>query len=336
MAVRSTINQKVQIGIESVHGTAVACNKVLSSYIWTLGAKPTTKQFRGSGRQYPGTSALLWKEGSFKAAGPGDFGENTYMFSLLWGAPTSALDGASSTVYTNTWTPPLTGSYASTVKSATLQMGETTGEQYTYNVMTGFGYKINRKQEISFDFEGINQGFTTGVSLTASPTEVPQNPMTGAQANVYLDPTSGAVGTTLISSDMMEAEFKAADYFAGYYPVNRTNTSFADLIDKEKKHDFTMTLQASATALAYIATYNDTGAKAYFKVDALGPVIDAGHSLNAEFSHEMCAFMTGYEPFSDSDGVYAYKTMWCLAEDTAWGSGQAQIIVLTNLLNGLA
>ena len=180
MAVRSTINQKVQWGLEITHGTGVSCNKVLSSYIWTLGAKPTTKQFRGSGRQYPGTSALLYKEGSFKAAGPGDFGENTYLMSMLWGAPVSALSGLSTTAYTNTWTPPLTGSYASTVKSATLQMGEATGEQYTYNVMTGFGYKINRKQEINFDFEGINQGFTTGVSLTASPTEVEQLPMTGA------------------------------------------------------------------------------------------------------------------------------------------------------------
>ena len=336
MAVRSTINQKVQIGIEATHGTGVACGKVLSSFIWTLGEKPTTKQFRGSGRQYPGASALLFKEGSFKASGPGDFAENTYLLSMLWGAPTTAPDGASSTVYTNTWTPPLVGSYASTVKSATLQMGETTGEQYTYNVLTGFGYKINRKQEIAWDFEGISQGFTTGVTLTASPTEVAQNPMTGAQANVYLDSTSGGAGTTLISSDLMEADFKAADYFAGYYPVNRSNNSFSDLIDKEKKHDFNMTLQASTAALGYIGTYNNTGAKAYFKVDALGPVIDAGHSMNAEFSHTFCAFMTGYEPFSDTDGVYAYKTMWCLAEDPAWNTGQAQVIVLTNLLNGLA
>ena len=70
MAVRSTINQKTQWGLEVTHGTAAACNKVLASYIWTLGEKPTTKQFRGSGRQYPGTSALPWKEGTFKASGP--------------------------------------------------------------------------------------------------------------------------------------------------------------------------------------------------------------------------------------------------------------------------
>lgn len=336
MAVRSTINQKVQIGIEVTHGTAVACSKVLSSFTWTLGEKPTTKQFRGSGRQFPGASALLFKEGSLKASGPGDFGENTYLFAMLWGAPTSALDGASSTVYTNTWTPPLTGSYAGVVKSATLQMGESTGEEYTYNVLTGFGYKINRKQELAFDFEGINQGFTTGVSLTASPTEVAQTPMTGAEANVYLDATSAGIGTTLIATDLMDAEFKASGYFAGYYPVNRVNNSFGDLVDKEKKHDFTMTLQATSTSLGYIATYNNTGARAYIKVDAQGPVIDAGNSLNAEFTHEMCCFMTGYEPMSDVDGVYAYKTMWCVAEDTAWNSGQAQQVVLTNLLNGLA
>src|SRR5690348_5445509 len=111
MAVRSTINQKTQWGVEVTHGTAVACNKVLASFIWTMGEKPTTKQFRGSGRQFPGTSALLFKEGSFKASGPGDFGENTYLLAMALGAPTSALDGASSTAYTNTWTPPLTGSY---------------------------------------------------------------------------------------------------------------------------------------------------------------------------------------------------------------------------------
>lgn len=336
MAVRATVNQKVQVGVESIHGTTVPANKLLTAFTWTMGGKPVTKQFRGTGRQYPSASALLYKVSSGKISGPGDFAQLVYPLATLWGAPTSALHSPSTTAYDNVWTPPLTGSYAAAAKSLTLQQGDSVdAEQYGFLVFTGWNYSFTRKQEVTIGADFMAVDFTDGATLTSSPTEVEQLPMTGAMVNVYLDTTSAGVGTTQLT-DFLKGEFKASDYYEGYYPTNRANSSYSDLTDKEKKHEFAITLQANSTGVAIKGNYLETGDRAYVRVDVQGPLIDAGNSIHASMQHDMACFVSGMDEFSDEDGVYAVKYTLQVAEDSAWSSGTAQKMTLTNLLNGLA
>lgn len=333
--VRASVNQQIQIGVETTPGTAVAASKLLVAFDWTLGLKPTTKQFRGTGRQYPSASAVLTEMSSAKVKGPGDFAQLVYLFSSLWGGATIALHGASTTAYDWKWTPSLTGSYAASAKTFTVQAGDVVdAEQYAFVVFTGAGYSFGRKQEVQITGDAIAQTFTDGISLTASPTEVEQLPMTGAQFNVYLDTTSAGIGGTQLT-DPLKVDYKASDYYEPYWPINRANASFTNILDKEKKHELTIKLQANSTGIAIKGNYLETGSRCYVRVSGTGPVIDAGHSVSASMIHDMACFVNSMSEFSDEEGVYAVEYKLTVAEDSAWASGQAQVMTLTNLLSAL-
>jgi hypothetical protein len=424
--VRSSSNQEVQVAVEATRGTGVPATKLLTAFTWTLGGKPVTKQFRGTGRQYDSASALLYTESSGKISGPGDFSEMVYPLSSLFGSGSPVLHAASVAAYDWTWTPPLTGSYASNAKSLTVEMGDVVdAEKYTFLVCTSFGYSINRKQEMTIDADAISQDFTDGITKTASPTRVAQYPIVGSQFNLYLDSTSAGIGTTQLI-DPLKIDFKASDYYEGYYPINRAtgNGSYTDIKDKAKKNEFSMTLQANAAAMALKSAYLGTGALCYVRVDGLGQMIENDQTVgvgaasagtftltykgqttaavaynataaavqsalrllstigttgcsvsgtaptwtvtftgalandttlltgsgagltggaltitaapvNAIFRHDMACFISNLDPFADEDGVYAVKYTLQVAEDTAWSTGTAQKILLTNLVQAL-
>lgn len=333
--VRATVNQQVQIGVEATPGTSVPAGKLLDAFTWTLGLKPTTKQFRGMGRQYPSASALLTEMSSGKLQGPGDFAQLVYLFSSLWGNGAPALHAPSTTAYDWKWTPGLTGSYASAAKTFTVQVGDSVdAEQFAFLVFTGMNYSFGRKQEVTIGADLMAQTFTDGVVLTASPATVEQVPMTGAQFNVYLDPTSAALGTTQLT-DPLKVEYKASDYYDGYWPINRTAASYTNILDKEKKHELTLTLQANSAAIAFKGTYLETGARCYVRVSGQGPIVDATNSIHASMQHDMACFVSNMAEFSDEEGVYAVQYTLTVAEDSAWSTGQAQIMTLTNLVSAL-
>jgi hypothetical protein len=333
--VRAAVNQQVQIGVEATPGMAVPAGKLLTAFNWTLGMKAATKQFRGTGRQYPSASAVLTEYSQGKVDGPGDFAQLVYVISSLWGGATIALHGSSLTTYDWIWTPPLTGSYAAAAKTYTIQQGDTNdAEQYTYGVFTGFDYTFGRQQEVQITADLIAQTLTEGVTLTAAPTEVEQVPMTGAQMSIYLDTTSAGIGTTQLT-DPLKVAFQASDYYGPYFPINRTNTSFTSIVDKEKKNTLKLSLQANSTGIAVKGNYLETGARAYVRVAGVGPVIDSGHGVNAAFTHDMAVFVADMAEFSALDEVFAVEYTLVVAEDSAWNTGTAQKLTLTNLLSAL-
>lgn len=332
---RASVNQSIQLGVESVAGTSVACNKLLDAFMWTFGAKPTTKQFRGTGQQYPSASALLTEMAGGKISGPLDFAQSVYVLSCLFGAGTIALHSPSTTAYDWKWTPALTGSYATNAKTYTLQNGDAVdAEQYAYSVFTSFGYNFTRKQEAQITGDWISQSFTEGVTLTASPTVVEQIPATGAQFNVYLDTTSAGIGTTQLT-DPLKVDFLASGYYDAYWPVNRANASYTSIVDKEKKNELKLTLQANSTGIAIRGNYLETGTKCYVRVAGVGPTIDGVHSVTAAFTHDMAVFVSNMAEFGDVDAVLGVEYTLEVAADSAWGSGTAQILTFTNLLSAL-
>ena len=338
MTRRSFTNQQVQIGKEATHGAGGGAGHILGGMAtWTLGAKPTTKQFPTAGRHYMSASALLTDESSGKVTGVGDFSTIAYILGSHWGGGSPALHSPSLTAYDFIWTPALTGKYIDSALSYDIQAGDATdAEEYLFSLFNGFQYSFSRTQEITWEADILMQAMADSITKTASPTYLVPAPMTGAMANLYLDPTSGALGTTQLSDSVLHCQFKADAYYKQYWPVNRANASFADAIDIAKNHTLTLKLEASSAAIGYKSTYLTTGARAYVRVDLQGPLIDSGNSIHAEFKHDMACFVTGMKEFEDVDGVYAVEYELKVAEDTAWSTGQAQKVTLTTLLAAIA
>lgn len=334
MTRRSFTNQEVQIGKEATHGAGGGAAHILGGMAtWTMGGKPTTKQFPTVGRHYPSASALLTDESAGKVSGVGDFSTVAYILGSHWGSGSPTLHAPSTTVFDFTWTPALTGKYADTALSYDIQCGDATdAEEYLFSLFNGFSYTFSRTQEITFESDILAQAFVDSITKTATPTFLVPTPMTGAMANLYLDTTSTGIGTTLLSDSVLNCQFKADPYYKTYYPVNRANASFNDVVDIAKKHTLTLKLEASSASIAYKSSYLATGTRAYLRVDVMGPTIDVANSLKAEFKHDMACFVTGMKEFEDVDGVYAVEYTLEVAEDTTWSTGQAQKVTLTTLL----
>lgn len=333
MTVRASANQQCQIGPETTPGTSVAAGKLLTAFTWAMGEKAATKQFTGTGRKYPSASELLTEFAEGKISGQGDFAALVYPLSSVYGKVAPSLHGASTTAYDWIYVPPIAG--AASPQTYTVQMGDSTdAEQYAYTIFSGWGYSFTRKQELQISGEWFAQTFTDGVALTASPAEISLLPMTGAQFSCYLDTSSAGLGTTQLQNPL-KVDFKASNYYSQYWPINRSNASFTSHLDTVPKNDLKITLEADSTAIAMRGGYLQTGTRCYVRVQGTGPVIDAGHSVNAGMTHDMACFVSDMAEFSDVDGVYAVEYSLVVAEDTGWSPGTAQKLTLTNLISAL-
>ena len=447
--VRATVNQVVQIGAESVPGTAVPASKLLSAFMWTFGEKAATKQFTATGRKYPSASELLTEYAAGKISGQGDFGALIYPVASVYGKgpqilpptapalatatsggtvlagvyqvlityvnangetvgssassitttgststitvtsptqagnatgwnayftaingstftkqnssptaigtnfvlsappsagaapPTSnttgttpALHSPSTTAYDWTFYPPLAG--VASPQTFTVQQGDSVdAEQYAYLVFSGWGYSFTRKQELTVIGDWFSQTFTDGISLTASPTNIALLPMIGAQANIYLDTTSPAIGTTQLN-DPLKVDFQASNFFGQYFPINRAQASFTSHLDLLPKNELKVTLQANSTGIAIRGNYLQTGTRAYVRCSAQGGTIDTPNSVKAFFQHDMAVFVSDMAELSDVDGAYGVEYTLQVAEDLGWTqAGTAQKVLFTNLLAGL-
>lgn len=331
MTQRMTVNQKLQLGKEVTPGTSVACNRLIEAFNVVMGPKVDVKTFRATGRRHIAVAEENFEYAEGKLTGEPDYAGMLYPLAMIYGAVTPTLHSPSSTVYDDIWTPPLTG--ATSIQSFTSQIGDSVeAEQYAYTMASGWGYKFTRK-EGSFTADLFSQSVTTGASITSSPTNIALSPILPKHVAVYVDPTSGAIGTTQLT-DTLAIEFAASGYYGQYWPLAR-GASFGSHLDMAPKQTFKLKLQANSTGVALLATYLQAGAKAYAKVDALGPLIDVPNSVHAEFIHEMALLCTDISDISDSDGVYAVEYTFEIAEDVGWSSGTAQIITLTNLLSAL-
>ncbi len=337
MTRRSFTNQEVQIGKEASHGAGGSAGKILGTGMWSMGSKPTTKQFSTNGRHYPSASAMLTDESSGKLSEVADFVTPAYIFGSHWGTGSPAAHSPSITAFDYSWTPGLTGKYADSALCYVTQMGGASdAEQYTFVLFNGFSYSFSRTQVIVFESDVMAQPFTDGITKTASPTFLVPNAMTGAMANLYLDTTSGGLGGTQLTTSVMNCQFKADPYYKWHWPVNRSNSGPSDIIDIDKKHTLTLKLEADSTSIAYKATYLATGTRCYVRVDVLGPTIDQANNIKAAFKHDMACFVSGMKEFEDTDGVFAVEYELTVAEDTTWSTGTAQKITMTNLLAAIA
>src|SRR5260221_12485449 len=113
MAVRATVNQRVQIGAEvtTLPGTTVAANKLLQCFDWQFGINADVKFYRPPGRKYDTVQEenTEWVDGTM--TGPMDFNGILYPLLSACGSitPPTVADVSS---YTWVISPPVSGAIA--------------------------------------------------------------------------------------------------------------------------------------------------------------------------------------------------------------------------------
>lgn len=337
MAERSSITQSVQIGVETTPGTAVAANKRLGSMGFQIGPQIEANPLRPIGQKYPSLSILgkEWSEADINGAPV--YTELPYAFASVVNAPvvTQIMDGGSPTgAYRWLFTSNTFGDDAP--KTFTVEQGSSFRAHRVANgIISEYTWDWSR-DEIELGGTLLARAIEDGITLTASPTGLPQVPVRPADLSVFMDPLHTALGTTKMLR-VLEGEFNISDRYAPLWVVDAALDSFANTIESEPTVEFTMTQMADAQGMASLQALRD-GVTRFLRLQGVGPNIYTGSGgspliVNHQVTIDVAGQVTDVSPFDDNDGVYGIEWTFGAVHDPAYGKAfQVEVITTTATL----
>lgn len=331
----STVNQKWQWGIESASalGTPVAANKILQCFDITPGINPDVSFYTPSGYKYPSIQEENFEQTDLTLGGVLDFNGLPYVLASAMGSVAPASHGSSTTAKDWISTPPVSGSIVPQTYS--LQQGDSArARKMAYALWSQFGYKATRKTMPTITGKGFAQPLTDGITLTSSPTVVSVAPVVSKFFNVWLDTTSGGLGTTLLTR-CFSVDYVFDGIYMPFWALNRANAGYTAHVDAQPKSTIKLLTEGDSFGLATMLGYMQAGTTVYLRVQAVGGVIDAPNSVSNTFTHDMAIKVGKPSEFKDEQNIYALEWECTVVNDPTWNSGQAQTITVTNLITAL-
>lgn len=333
---RTSINQRVQVGAESTTalGTVVAASKLLGCFTWGFGIDADIVSYAATGHKYDEVQEENTEWVGLTVGGAMDYNGLIYLLGGPMGATTAVAHGPSATAKDWVYNPPTSGSIVP--QTLTLEQGDSVRAHRTaYSLLNSFGYTVTRKA-VTLSAKGITQPIADGITLTSSPTAIALAPVVGKHVNIYLDSTSGALGTTQLLK-VLQADFMMDGIYGPFWPINRANAGFTSHVDLKPKTILKLKLEADATGMGLL-TNLQVGSTMFLRVQALGTVAiaaDGASSTNIyhTFQHDMAIKIGKPTPFSDDSGIFAIEWECLVVEDPTWG--KAHTLTVTNLLTAL-
>jgi hypothetical protein len=298
---RSSVNRAVQIGIETVQGTAVAANKAPADLSFDLNVETEVKSSRSQGFKHQTVSQLhkIWGTGSF--SGPLGYRSFIYLLAMMYGTGTSTTPSGATKAREWLITPNAKG--ADNFKTFTIEEGDSSAA----TVMSGCA-----ATDLDIDFGeddiqvkgNILGGKPTVGSLTASPTVIAASPVSARHIDVYASNSlSTLFNTGNKITDAMQEMFKIGKTKQGRWVHNTDYQSFRDLVELAPDLDFEFTTEHNAQSRALFDEAVQNAFK-YIGVRATGPVIETGFTNLIELT--IAANITPMKR-EDKQGVYAYS-----------------------------
>ena len=328
---RPLVQEVVEIGVESVPGTAVPSSVKLQALTIELDTALEVDRIAPSGNLFDTIAAPRqeWATGSL--SGYPTYTELTYVFSNVFGA--SVVTTPSGAVQTRRWAWAPSSSAPWTPKTWTVRRGMVgnTAEMAAYALMTGVGLSFSRtaQPEVSGDLFAYALDYAASVGATGL--DVPDLvPILPGEVCVYMDPTFAAIGTTRLTRDFTAA-IEIGGLFGPFWPLDCTLDSFGGHAPL-KPDTTTATLQLGNDVQGRdpVAIMR-SGDTRYLRIEATGPQIDAGppsfpHRLRIDAALKVVDAPTR----GDSDGLATLEWSFGLFDDPDFG-GAIAITLDTNV-----
>jgi len=309
MAERSTLTQVVQLGMESVQGTAVAATKKLSATMFEMGPKVDVATYRGTGYKYPSVTALNkeWIEGTF--SGPLTYTEIVYLLCSLVKSTTGVGAGTP-----KTWTFSPATTTEDTVQTYTIEQGSAVrAHEVPYGLITSLTMKWDDAgAEVSGDF--IGKAMTDAITLTGGTTEVALIPVTRIHTLIKLaDTAAGLAGASALTRPI-SAEWSLGNRFAPIWALNQSS-SWPVHVEAEPDLSVKLMLQADATGMGLLTTMRADSTK-FMRIEATGPLISGAdyYKLTVDTAFRV----TDVTPLHDEDGIFAIEWTGVGVYDSTW------------------
>lgn len=192
----------------------------------------------------------------------------------------------------------------------------------------------NNVAQMTADGSGLTGGAGPAVAVTTTtpgvaPTAIALIPIAPGQVSVYLDATSGAIGTSKLLRDFV-VEWSINDRFNPVWPLNAALASFDAAIEAKPTTAVRLTMGNDATGRALLTTMR-AGDSKYLRVEAVGPEIETG--FNNRFRLDSAIKITAAPTKEDVDGLSVLTWEFQSFHDAAWG--KAFSVHLRNALTAL-
>jgi hypothetical protein len=336
VAERSAITQACQIGVETTPGTLVACPKRLGSMGISPGPVIDSTSLRPTGTKYPVAQILgkEWTEADID--GSAVYTELPYAYASVLSAPTvtAVLDGGTPTGATRwLFTSNTYGDDAP--KTFTVEQGSAfRAHRFGNGILTEYSWSWSRS-EIELGGSMLGKAIEDGITLTASPTMLPQVPVRPADLSVYMDTTSGGLGTTKLTR-ALKGEFTIGDRHNPLWVVDAAQSSFVSTVEGEPTVEFTLTQMADAAGMASLTAMRN-GATRFLRLQGKGPLIYTATLPQDNVYHQVTIDVAGQvsdvSPFDEQDGVFAIEWTFTANHDSTWAKAlQVEVITTTATL----
>lgn len=314
MPERASLTQSVQVGVESVPGTPVAANKQFQS----IGIEPAVsmepQRFRAMGSKFatiivPGKE---WVEADL--SGIMSYSELLHVFSSVLKAPGApvTVDGSG-----RKWTFSPAYNAEDTVKTFTVEQGGAVrAHSFAYGLVTDLELTLNRN-ETTVGGTMIGQRISDGITMTGTPTALPQVPVIPNEIDVYLDTTSGGLGSTKLVR-VLEATINISSRFNPVWVLNSANNSYVAHVEVEPTCEIVLLVEADAEGMGFL-TQMRGGTTKFMRIKCLSPTLAGDTTEKYSLTWDAAVKVREVGDFSDEDGVYAVE--WTLEQvyDAAWG-----------------
>lgn len=313
MTDRPSVFQKVQLGLESEYGSAVAGDIAPQSFGIVPRIRSEAEGFRPPGYFYR-TLTMQGREWSeFTLNGHADYNELVYLLAslLVQPSPTGASDA-------KTWLFEPAVSGGDTQASYTLEHGDSNIDAEFPGVMcTALTLELTRR---GFGLQGtlLGQDIDTSGGLTAAITPLAPRPIEPRNADVYIDDAGADLGTTQLER-VLRVRWQFGDAKSPLWPLLSSAGSFAALLESEPTAQLALLVQADATGMGYLTNVR-SGDTLFVRVAGTSDAVAEAGEPNTYYSFQ---FDTAFQiddisEFRDEQGVYAVEYTGGIAYDGTW------------------
>lgn len=299
----ATLNQRVQIGVESTWGTAVAATKRLQSVTVDVDPQVESDAFTPNGNLFPTSNSLTqeWVEGS--VSGILTYTEVVYLLSAALGPATITTPGGGTN--SRQWKWSVLGNAELAPKSLTVEKGSATyGTRFAGGLMTGLNFGWSRTDRIEVGGSLMGKAITAGHTMTtiSSNATVEIVRVLPQQVSVYNSATWAGLSSASAYTRAFEAGFSLDSLFAPVWPLNAAVTGHDGYVGTAPDAESSLLMMVDATSMGMLSTLR-TGGTTYLRIESIGAVIEG--AIPYTFRLDMAVQVKDMDAFTDHDGIYA-------------------------------
>lgn len=326
MAERASIFEVAQLGVETTPGTSVAANRKLgaTSIEPSINVGTTPLVVRGAKLPFGVVLGKEWATASVR--GQASYTDIVYLLSSALSKATPVQQGTSAAYK---WVFGINQSGADTVATYTVETGsDVRAGKFAYGIIPEIGISFTR-DTVEVSGTMVGREYQDGITLTASPTQVEVVPVLPAHVSVYMDTTSGAIGTTKLAR-VLRAEFRIADRFSQLWTLDASQDSWTTHIETQPAVTLNMLVEADSAGMELLTALRN-GEKRFVRLAAVGPVADGAYNYTLQI--DLAGMVSDVGQFSDEDGLFAVEWTLQAVYDSVWG--KAIEVAVINTLSAL-